>query len=399
MITKILTSQTYKEILSEIFLNNNETVTKLSDSDVINSILFGEAKLAQRTAKDLALIEAQIFSQSASGSNLDDIARRRGVAPRFSTSGSSTYVRLVGDVGTFYTAITTQFTGSDGINFQLEEDTTVGIGGYVYAKVSSIETGEKTNVAPLTLNEINVAPIGHNYVINEYRAIGGRDFESDDVFRQRIQKSLNQFAKSTLEALTQVFNKIDSRVLRVFNFGNQKNGKIKLAVLSVDGANFTVSELNNLIVNADKFLSLSDARLNGLGFIGLELTNIQFQEIDISFRAEFNPSFDLDEARIEIQTEMAKYLDYRFWDYTKKVEWDDLLLIVKNNPAVKYVYDRFFFPNSDILISRNKLPRVRGFLMLDKQGNLVADEVSNLNPVFYPSNKDFGFQSSVLTNI
>jgi hypothetical protein len=86
---------------------------------------------------------------------------------------------------------------------------------------------------------------------------------------------------------------------------------------------------------------------------------------------------------LDIQISISKYLDFRYWDTTDKVEWDDLLIIVKNTDGVRYVADEFFTPNSDLIVSIGELPRIRGFIMRSLGGTILFDSTNNLTPVFY----------------
>ena len=99
-------------------------------------------------------------------------------------------MRFVGQIGTIYQAGVNTVKGSDGVVFDLVDDLTIGSEGYGYVKVESQTQGENTVVEALTLDTVEPIPLGHEYVINEYNAVGGRDIEDDDTFRERIKKSL-----------------------------------------------------------------------------------------------------------------------------------------------------------------------------------------------------------------
>ena len=81
------------------------------------------------------------------------------------------------------------------------------------------------------------------------------------------------------------------------------------------------------------------------------------------------------------------------------MEWDDLLQIVKEHPNVKYISDTSFFPREDVTIPIGKLPRIRGFILMDLNGNILEDNAGNINPVFYPTQADFSFQQTVLSDL
>jgi len=86
--------------------------------------------------------------------------------------------------------------------------------------------------------------------------------------------------------------------------------------------------------------------------------------------------------RRNIQIQLTKYFDFRYFD-KNKVEWDDLLQIVKNIKGVKYVPDEFFLPNVDTEIEKYKLPRIVKFVMRDMTGSILYDNNDSILPIYY----------------
>lgn len=398
-IIKVGTEEELKQLFVRVLLSRTDEVTKVSDGSVLSGVAYGISKLQQKGLKDVALAQSHFYPDTAYGQYLDNMALMYGIAPRFGALGSSTYLRLVGNPGTVYVAGTQVFSTSGGVSFNLAANATIGVDGFTYALVNSTTTGANTAVEALTITKVAPIPLGHQYSINEYKAVGGRDIEDDDTFRERIKNNINLFARGTLEFICQVFQKINFNVLRVLNYGSNGNGKLRLGVAAQNGANFTSLELDDLIQKATEFLSLADSNVDGLGNIGVELVNIDWEPVDISFRVELFTGFVADDIRREIQIRMNKELDYRFWIPGAKFEWDDFLQIVKSTEGVKYVPDEHFFPNADFFTDYSKLPRIRGFLMLDLDGSIISNGSGTLNPVFYPTNPDFAFAATVLASI
>lgn len=399
MITKISSLEELKSIFVEILLNKTDKVTKVSNDSVLNGVAYGCAKVGQKALKDIALVESHLFPDSAFGFHLDQVASDNGISPRFSASESSTYLRVVADPGTTYTQGVHVFSGNNGIDFQLEANYIVGVHGFIYAKVKSLTTGSKTNVEPLTVTKVNPVPAGHKYVINEAYAIGGRDIEQDDVFRRRIKTGANLAARDTLAHLTEVFRKVNPNVLRIYNQGFNGVGKIILGVVAQNGINFTLGEFDNILAEVSQYLNLTDLQPYGGNVIGVVLQNIVFQPIDISFRVDLLAGFNPDAVRKEIQLSITKYLDFRFWTSHQRFEWDNVLELIKQTKGVKYVPDTSFTPNNDIIIDQYKLPRLRGCLMLDLNGNIISNVAGTLNPIFYPSDPSFSFSSTILASL
>ena len=229
MITKPnLTIETLKNLWVELFLNKTDKVSDISDNSVLNATAFAGAKVAQKAIKDIAIVEAQLFPETAQGEYLDRAASLFGVPQRRGAIGSSTYVKIIAEEGTNYISGVHEFVNTNGILFELENNLTIGVNGYGYAKVRSVGAGAKTNVEANSI--INVAPVpgGHIAVTNEYHATGGIDAETDEVFRLRIKNNLNIFSIGTIEYFTQLLQQMDDRVLRVVNLGIDELGKRNL---------------------------------------------------------------------------------------------------------------------------------------------------------------------------
>lgn len=399
MFTKLLTSEQYKAIFSEILLNKTDKITKISAGSVVNGTAFGVGKLAQKVHKDIALLEGRMFPDMAVGQYLDDIATLNGVSQRFGARQSSTYVRVSGEPGTVYTPGTNVFRSTSGIEFDFDMPYTIGDFGFGYIKVRSRNTGANTNVDGLTINQVTPAPTGHDYCINEYAANYGADVEDDDPFRKRVKEGVDLLSKSTISQIEQVFMKSNENVLKVYYGGINEFGQIILLILTENGIDLTTPEFNDILLRSEKFFSLTELRPANFNGYGVTLQNVNWFPVDISMRVDIDTSYQADEVRKDIQVRINKYLDYRYWKPGNPVEWDNLLDLVKNTDGIRYVNDAYFYPSVDLQTDVFELPRVRGFQMLDLNGNIIKDLQGNLNPMYYPAEKDFGFMATVLQSI
>lgn len=388
MITKTSATITnLKNLFIEMFLDKTAKVSNVADGSVVNATAFGVAKVAQKVMKDIAIKEAQIFPDTATGVYLDKAAALYGVSPRKGALGSSTYIRVSANPGTVYDTSVT-FVNKNGIRFQVDEALTVGESGYGYVKVRSINAGYSTNVPPNSITNVSPQPQGHIECTNEYYAIGGRDSEDDETFRIRIKNNLNILSKNTIEYWTQTLSNIDDRVLKVMSAGLDEKGIYNLYVVSQNGIFFTEEELDTLLESAQGYFGISELNIEGK-VVGIGIKNIDWfyvgSERGLDFRVQLQPDYDVSTVRQNIQVNLTKYLDFRFWTPGKIVEWDDLLDIVKKTDGVKYVPDEHFFPYYDQQVPAIQLPRIRGFVMRDQDGNILYDSDSNLSPLFYPS--------------
>ena len=388
MITQPTSITILKQLFIEILLNKTNKVSDVSDNSVLNGVAYGAAKVAQKALKDIAIVEAKLFPDNATGEFLDRVADLFGVLPRRDATGSSTYLRIIANPGTAYIAGTHNFVNNQGIRFELEQDFTIGTQGFGYVKVRSIDTGESTNVDPNSVINVIPIPTGHTAVTNEYIATGGSDAEDDEVFRQRIRNNLNIVSISTLDYFNQLFQNQDIRVLRTLNLGTNEQGNRQLAIVTQNGVNLTNSELENLLTNTSRFFPITD--LNRFGeLIGIQLVNVEWYAVGgttgMDFRVQIADNFDADAVRRQIQINVSKYLDFRFWRPNQLVEWDQLLRIVQDTEGVRYVPDTEFRPNNDEIVPINQLPRIRNFIMRNLDGNIIFDNGNVLSPVFYPA--------------
>ena len=403
MITKVSnTIANLKNLWIEMFLNKTDKVSNIADGSVLNAVAFGTAKVAQKAIKDIAIVEAQIFPTSATGTYLDKSAALFGVSPRKQALGSSTYIRVYAEPGTLYEVGTT-FVSKNGIRFIVDKPFTVDNSGYGYVSVRSVITGSATNVEANSITQVSPRPLTHIECTNEYAAIGGRDYEDDETFRNRIINYNNRLSEETVESWTQIFQDLDDRILKVMNVGLGEDGKTHIYLVTQNGSFFTDDELEELLEKATPYFGLTELNLSGES-VGIVLENAKWMyvggEQGIDFRVELSPNTNIADARKNIQIAMTKYLDFRFWEAGKVVQWDDLLQVVKTAEGVKYVPDEYFFPYFDEEVPLNMLPRIKGFRMRDLEGNILYDSGSSLSNIFYPAGESDiykGSQSAILS--
>lgn len=381
LITRISSITELKQLFIEILMNNTDKISKVSDESVVNAVSYGVAKLAQKVNKDVAIIESLIFPESASREYLDRAALIFGGLTRLGATGSSTFVRVKASSGTQYIPGVHTFSSNTGVQFETTEITTIGVNGFGYIPIRSINTGKSSNVPAQTILNVTPTPTGHTSCLNEYAAVGGRDSESDESFKIRIRSYPNLQAQNTLDRILEVMRLYDPNILRILGIGIVDD-KVGIRIATENGAFFTDSELVGILEFIDPYLSLTDAYRQGNTF-GVELTNIQWRYVDMDFRVKISSSYVVDDVRQSIQQSISKHIDFRYWEEEQSVQWDDLLQIVKSVDGVDYVPDEFFTPGSDVRVEIGELPRVRGFIMRDISGNILFDSTNSLTPVFY----------------
>lgn len=390
MITKLNNTISFlKNLWIETFINKTDKVSDITDNSVLNATAYATAKVAQKALKDVAIVEAQIFPEEASGEYLDRAATLFGVTPRKGALGSSTYIRVYAKPGTTYTKGVNVFVSTNGVRFPIEETLIVGDSGYGYVKVKSESVGAFTNVDPNSIVTLTPVPNGHIECTNEYYAVGGRDEEDDEMFRIRILNHQNVYAEGTLEKLVQILQNIDSRVLKIMFVGVMEDSFIHIQIATQNGQELTYQELQTLLEGATPYFGVGDMIVSGR-LMGIKFENAFWYEVGgekgIDFRCELEAGYDIAAVRKNIQVGMTKYLDWRFWEPGRQVEWDNLLEITKNTEGVKYVADQDFYPKVDEPVSEWLLPRIKKFVMRDLEGNVLFDMENQFSPVFYPAN-------------
>lgn len=382
----------------EVFINNSQgKVTKISDESVLRGLIRGNGKTSKKAIKDITLAISSLFIDLAFGDVLDGAAESLGVAPRFEATGSSTWVRLRGEPGTFYEAGVNTVSDNKGNIFDLENDVTLGVKGFDYVKARSQQSGSSTNSEAQTIINVTPEPAGNIGILNEYAAFGGRDAEDDNTFRQRIKEGPDILAHGTLSYINQAFIKINSNVLRVVYDGVSDTGKVVLSILTVNGIDLTDGELDTLLEQGAQYFPLTTLSPIGETSYGITLQNATYLPIDIDFRGELFAGADLASVIAEIQQKFSKLVDFRFWDSSlNTVEWESLLLIVKNTEGIKTISDRYFTPAADMTLNSNEFPRFRGFIFRDLSGTPLVVQSEDLDPLFYTNEIDVNFSETIL---
>lgn len=390
MITKVSNTISFlKNLWIETFMNKTDKVTDITDNSVLNATAYGTSKVAQKALKDVAIVEAQIFPEEAAGDYLDRSAALFGVTPRKGALGSSTYIRVYAEIGTTYTAGVNTFVSTNGVRFPIERTTTVGETGYAYVKVRSESVGAFTNVDANSIVTLTPIPQGHHECTNEYYAVGGRDQEDDETFRIRILNHQNVYAEGTLEKLTQIFQNIDDRVLKILFVGIMEDSFVHIQIATQNGQELSSQELKTLLEGATSYFGIGDMIVSGR-LMGIKLENATWYEVGgqsgVDFRCELEAGYSIATVRKNIQVGLTKYLDFRFWEPGQQVEWDNLMDIVKHTEGVRYVASEWFKPNLDEPVAEYMLPRIKKFIMRDLEGNVMFDASKEFSPVFYPAN-------------
>ena len=390
MIIKPTTVQKLKSLYQDLFLSTTTKVTKISNGSVLDAHSQGVAKIAQKILKDVGLLEANIFADASSGDNLDGIAQRDGLPARFGALGSSTFVLLYGAAGTIYPSATVTFTSASGIAFDLAEDTTLDANGYAYARITSQTTGADTNIDAHSITVINNAPVGHELMTNLFMGDGGRDAESDSVLRQRVKNFVNLLSVDTITKYEQVLIYTNNKVLRVLNGGLSVTGAVLLYVVSVNGVDFTGVELTALENALLPFMSASDQTT------GVAIENLSAYYIDIDVSIETDGVRDVDLIRKDMQIAMVRSIDWRYYELRTVVDWEAFLIAAKQTQGVVRVLDESFSPRTDLYPPNFAMPRIRGFILRDENGNILSSNSGADSPLYVPNNFDYIFQQTLI---
>lgn len=390
MIIKPTTVERLAKLFQDYFLAQTSKVSKVSVGSVVNATSYGVAKVAQKILKDIALLESNIFPDVAYGEGLDNIAERDGLPARFGALGSSGYVKVFAASGTTYSSASVTFTSIEGLVFDMVADVTVGDAGFAYIKVQSQSTGEETNVPAFSINTINNAPVGHEFVTNEYTLRGGRDAESDDELRRRIKNYVNIAATSTLAKYEQVLINQNGNVLGLYKGEVQSSGLIKFYVSSVNGADFSAGELTALENALLPYLSASEQDA------GVDIANVEYFEFAVSLRVETDGVTSNDDIRRNMQVAMQKVLNWADYEFESSIDWESLLIAAKQTRGVVRVLDNYFSPRADLYPRDLQLPRIKGFTLYNENGSILSDDNGVVTPTYFPNQSDWILQQTLI---
>ena len=178
------------------------------------------------------------------------------------------------------------------------------------------------------------------------------------------------------------------------NVGLGEGGKYYIRVVTQNGIELTQAELNDLLTQTAPYFPIIDLNLSG-NVIGTEIVNIEwfyvgssFEQGGVDFRIEIDSAYDVNTVRKNIQVNLTKYLDFRYWKQGEKIVWSDLLEIVKNTDGVVSVPSLYFYPQRDENVPIFQLPRIKKFIMRDLSGNILYDAGSSLSAVFYSADSE-----------
>lgn len=395
MKTKVSSITELKSIVTELILNETNKLSKLSVGSVFNAVAYGIAKIGQKALREIAIVESQLFPEYAVGNTLDIVAKRYGIFSRLGANQSSVYIYLYADQGTVYSKNSCSFTSNDGITFILNNDVTIDSNRYAYALATSVESGEKANVTPLSITSCINAPAGHKFCTNTFAAYGGRNVESDDEFRTRIENVTNSISTKTFEYLTQVALNFNSNILKFVHLGTYQ-GKTKLGVYTQSGSALSDEELTNLAIQMREYLALSDISEN------LEqrvyFANVEYAPIDISLKISYmSDLYSINDIYSAIQKKLISYVDYRYLNTESNISWINLYELIKNTEGIINVNYGDFLINggqSDVIINKSLLPRFRQMLIYDLDGNSLLDTgITSYMPFIYPNYRDLNYEN------
>ncbi len=375
-----------RNLFIESFINAQDKVTKVTDNSVLSGIAQGCSRISGLVEKDVIVYFSRIFPEYSFGENLDAVAKMMGIKERFGSLPSTTYVLVRATPGTQYLRNNHIFQSTEGFTFQLDADIEMNTYGYDYFKVTCTTSGSKTNIKPFSISSVSNVPSGHLSCFNEIIGTGGRDAESDELLRRRLKEFSTFFSRNTLSYLEKIAQLHNENILMVQNQGFSENGEQLLGMVTQNGSYLTDAEKASLTDFMRPYLSLVD-------MYSLKIVDIPFQDLDVSTMIDLEGKRPVNDIVFDIQRKISDYLDFRYWGRNRKIEWDRILEIVKNVEGVRYVYDNTFMPRVDIQVYRGFLPRLRSFLIYDKNKQPISEFTGLYNPVLFIKEDDYNFKN------
>jgi len=351
--------------LIQSFVARTDKVTDFVRGSVIRSIFTAVAAVAAEMWNDLVRVKRDIFVETSSGSQLDQIGARRGVARKGATK-SSTIIVFTGAASTTIPAGTEIRSSSGAAVYVTKYDVTIGaknpglngtansqsLGDAVLAE--STTTGSASRVPANSLTILSQPIPGVQSLINPIPSQGGDDTEPDDLYAKRMINYislLDQGTQSFFEALAQTAN---PNVLRALSIRNPISRGISIILVKDSGAIFTTGEITEIVAYVS-------ARERATDFI--ECLNVAFTPISVKFNTILEDGTDLSQVFVKVADALANFVDWKRWAFGQEVHDDDILSVIKTVTDIGDIDLESFRINDvtgDISVPSTSLPRLTG---------------------------------------
>lgn len=330
--------------------NQSSDITDFSDGSPQRAMLNSVARQVhlgyyrlKRVYKGSRLLEAQ-------GTDLDAIALGRGIRRHGATKAGVSSVIFSGDNSTNVPR-GTQVSTDDGITYSTIEGGTIAAGSVsLSAEADSAGVGGRVRSGELTIMISTVS--GVDSVTNPYSSSGGYDYEEDEQLRNRAMVQLSTEALGVPASYEAWAREASEDVLRVKAEGNPvgyPKGYVKVHIISRSGAALsseTLETIRKYLVNKAPATS------------GVVVVNVGFTLIAVSAEIRLEAGYNFATVQATIEQNLQNYLDWRYWNWGRDVQFGDLFALVNNSAGVNDVISATFSPGSNVEVLSYAVPKL-----------------------------------------
>lgn len=351
-----------KEILQTLatdLISENSKITYLGQDGVVRAILNAVANTTFESWADLYQIKRQMFVETSSGGDLDNIASRNNITRRSATK-SSVVLIINGPDSTVIPAGTLVKSSVSGVIYQTKSEITLGernpdisrpvlnssLGDVVIAE--SITTGSNSKVSAGELSQF-VTQIDGVTVTNLVGSTGGLDEETDVQLRSRIINQvslLNQGTKVFYETLAK---ENDSSIIKAKAEFDPTNLGTKIYLVKNSFASYTQGELDTIAAAIyEKQRALSS----------VNCYNASIQSIEVQFSYTRVTGYNHTDIVESITENIAALIENEF-EFGAVIKYQDILNIIIDEPGVDLTVGSFYLngKQENISCGSNSVPR------------------------------------------
>lgn len=185
----MLNFRTAEEILRDMFGNVKNTVDKSENSLTHDALASASIEFGNMNI-ELEHVAGKLDVENLEGKELEDYIKQRTNTDRKLATKSNTVVKIEGNPKTLIRE--GDLVSYDGINFIVQENTTIDDAGVAYVSVEAEFEGSSGNVPANSITEFPITISGVNSVTNEIAIVNGYDAETDKELLERYYERIRR---------------------------------------------------------------------------------------------------------------------------------------------------------------------------------------------------------------
>jgi len=345
--------KTRTKIMSEMIewaRNNNSSITNYNKGGVARAIFNAlSAQLAQ-----LYYNVHQVFrSARIMLSNGDDL--ELAVAPRSMkrrTASFSTVPVIFSGVAATTIPQGTKVGTVGGIEYATTESEALAANGKATLSCQATIAGASSMIKPGEISVIVDIVSGLTEVSNDTPSIGGYDFESDELLRNRAitqLSTLSQGIEASYQAWAQESHDELIRAKPQMPHPQYSQKTVVIHCLRNNGGIFTDTQLSAMAAYIQHKAPLG---------IVVVCLNMVWMLVDVTAEVVLYAGYDINAVRDNVILNLQLYMDYREWDWGADVDFSDLYSLVNNSLGISDIQRSSFSPATNVQVGAYLLPKI-----------------------------------------